>query len=74
MTFMEKLKEEHQKSKRIHQDTGSGQLPTTRGGAGNLSVTDGSEGADKYPGVQGTTTEASKESGGQSGTVKQSTK
>ena len=74
MTFMEKLKEEHQKSKRIHQDTGSGQLPTTRGGAGNLSAAGGSEGADKYPDVQGTTAETSKESSRQSDTVKQSTK
>ena len=52
MTFANlkaKLKEEFEKSKRIHKDYGSMQIPTTRGGTGNIQAGAGPMGSGDQP-------------------------
>lgn len=45
----DKLKEQKAKSDRIHTNAGSGQMPSTRGGAGNLGAGVGADNSDLKP-------------------------
>ena len=55
-SLKEKLGDQMQKSNRIKEHH-SGQMPSTRGGAGNIKEGAGPDGSDKYPGGKCATTE-----------------
>lgn len=75
MTVLEsikaKLKEQYEKSERIHTLSGKGQMPSTRGGTGNIETGVGQYRTDKAPDRAGATSEhASNGARGHFGSIK----